>query len=86
MFQTAWKKFLWSKEFKTLCLGHMLLEILKAKNLLEHFMKKKKKMLKTNQKDFRVEKGIKSEDNKIYVKWKSYNNSFNSWIDKKEIA
>ena len=42
MFQTAWKKFLWSKEFKTLCLGHMLLEILKAKNLLEHFMKKKK--------------------------------------------
>ena len=43
-------------------------------------------MLKTNQKEFRVEKGIKSEGNKIYVKWKSYNNSFNSWIDKKEIA
>ena len=46
----------------------------------------KKKMLKTNQKEFRVEKGIKSEGDKIYVKRKSYNNSFNSWIDKKEIA
>ena len=22
---------------------------------------------------------------KLYVKWKSYNNSFNSWIDKKDI-
>ena len=50
------------------------------------YEKKKKKMLKTNQKEFRVEKGIKSEGDKIYVKRKSYNNSFNSWIDKKEIA
>ena len=45
-----------------------------------------KKLLKTNQKEFRVEKVIKSEGDKIYVKWKSYNNYFNSWIDKKEIV
>ena len=37
---------------------------------------------KTNQKGFRVKKVIKKKDNKLYVKWKSYDYSFNSWIDK----
>ena len=41
-----------------------------------------KELQKTNQKEFRIEKVIKREGNKIYVKWKGYNNSFNSWIDK----
>ena len=39
---------------------------------------------KINQKDFRVEKVIKRKGDKLYVKWKDYDNSFNSWIDKKE--
>ena len=43
-------------------------------------------MQKTNQKEFRVEKGIKRKGNKLYIKWKGYNNSFNSWIDKKDIV
>ena len=38
---------------------------------------------KTNQKDFRIEKIIKKKGDKLYVKWKGYYNSFNSWIDKK---
>ena len=38
---------------------------------------------KINQKEFRIEKLIKRKGNKLYVKWKGYNNSFNSWIDKK---
>ena len=33
----------------------------------------------------RVEKVIKRKGNKLYIKWKSHNNSFNSWIDKKYI-
>ena len=33
--------------------------------------------------EFTVEKVIKRNDNKLYVKWKSYDNSYNSWIDKK---
>ena len=41
---------------------------------------------KTNQKDFRIEKIIKKKDDKLYVKWKGYYNSFNSWIDKKGIV
>ena len=32
-----------------------------------------------------IEKIIKTKNNKIYVKWKGYNNSFNSWIDKNNI-
>ena len=42
-----------------------------------------KELQKANQKEFRVEKVIKKNGNKLYVKWKGYDNSFNSWIDKK---
>ena len=44
-----------------------------------------KELQKTNQKGFRIKKVIKRKGNKLYVKWKGYNNSFNSWIDKKEL-
>ena len=44
------------------------------------------KLQKTNQKEFRIETLIKRKDNKLYVKWKGYNNSFNRWIDKKGIV
>ena len=44
-----------------------------------------KELQKTNQKEFRIEKVIKRKENKLYVKWKGYNNSFNSWIDKKDL-
>ena len=37
---------------------------------------------KTNQKEFRIEKVIKKKGNKLYVRWKGYDNSFNSWVDK----
>ena len=61
----------------------MLLLILKAKKLLERFTKKNCK--KQNQKEFRVEKVITRKRDKLYVKWKGYDSSFNSWIDKKDI-
>ena len=61
----------------------MLLVILKMKKLLELFMKNSCK--RTNQKEFRVEKVINRKGNDLYVKWKGYNSSFNSWIDKKNI-
>ena len=44
-----------------------------------------KELQKTNQKDFRIEKILKTKGKKLYVKWKGYNNSFNSWIDKKDL-
>ena len=54
-----------------------------VKKLLEHFMKKK--LQNTNQQEFRIEKVIKRKGDKLYVKWKGYDNSFNSWIDKKDL-
>ena len=42
-----------------------------------------KELQKANQKEFRTEKVIKKKENKLYMKWKGYNNSFNTWIDKK---
>ena len=41
---------------------------------------------KTNQKEFRIEKVMKRQGYELYVKWKRYDNSFNSWIDKKDIV
>ena len=45
-----------------------------------------KELQKTDQKEFRIEKVIKRKGDKLYVKWKGYDNSFNSWIDKKDIV
>ena len=44
-----------------------------------------KELQKTNQEEFRIEKVIKRKGDKMYVKWKGYYNSFNSWIDKKDL-
>ena len=41
---------------------------------------------KTKQNEFRIEKVIKKKGDKLYVKWKGYDNSLNSWIDKKDIV
>ena len=58
--------------------------ILMVKKLLEVFMKKNwKRLIK---KKFRIKKVIKRKGDKLYVKWKGYNNSFNSLIDKKDLV
>ena len=44
---------------------------------------KKKKKKKSKCLQFRVKKVIKRKGNKLHVKWKGYNNFFNSWTDKK---
>ena len=45
-----------------------------------------KELQKTNQKEFRIEKVLKKKCDKLYVKWKDYDNSFNGWIDKKDLV
>ena len=37
-----------------------------------------KELHSTNQQEFRIQKVIKRKGDKLYVKWKGYNNSFNS--------
>ena len=55
-------------------------------NVFWEIIEKKNKKIKIIKKEFRVEKVIKKNGDKLYVKWKGYDNSFNSWIDKKDIV
>ena len=45
----------------------------------------KNELQKTNPKESRTEKLIKRKGDKLYIKWKGYCSSFNSWIEKKII-
>ena len=40
---------------------------------------------KTNLTLYVIEKIIKTKNDKLFVKWRGYNNSFNSWINKKDV-
>ena len=55
----------------------------KGKEIIGTFCEKE--LQKTNQQEFRIEKVIKKKGDKLYVKWKGYDSSFNSWIDKKDL-
>ena len=57
---------------------------LNGEEIIEIFYEKE--LQKTNQKEFRIEKVLKKKGGKLHVKWKSYDNSFNSWIDKKDLV
>ena len=60
--------------------GHILLVILKSKELLERFTEKN---YKNKSKRVQSRKKIKRKGDKLHVKPKGYNNFLNSWIDKK---
>ena len=39
----------------------------------------------SKKKKFRLEKVLKRKGDKLYVRWKGYDNSLNSWIDKRDL-
>ena len=45
-----------------------------------------KELQKIDRQEFRIEKVIKKKVDKLYVKWKGYDNSVNSWIDEKDLV
>ena len=45
-----------------------------------------KELQKPTQEKFRIDKVIKRKSERMLVKWKGHNNSFNSWINKKDIV
>ena len=71
------------KKVKTIVSWTYVINDLNGEKIIGSFYEKE--LRKTNQKQFRIEKVIKRKGNKLYVKWKGYNNSFNSWIDKKDL-
>ena len=44
-----------------------------------------KELQKISQEKFRIEKVLKRKSDKLYVKWKGYDDSFNSWFDKEDL-
>ena len=56
---------------------------LNGEEITESFYEKE--LQKTNQKEFRIEKVLKRKGGKLRVKWKGYDNSFNSWINRKDL-
>ena len=45
-----------------------------------------KELQKIYQQEFRIEEVTKKKGDKLYVKWKGYDDSFNSWINKKDLV
>ena len=44
-----------------------------------------KELQKVSQEKFRIEKIIKRKGDKLYGKWKEYDKSFNSWVNKTDL-
>ena len=71
------------KKVKNIVPWTYVISDLNGEEIVETFSEKE--LQKTNQTEFRVEKVIKRKRDILYVKWKGYNTSFNSWIDKNDI-
>ena len=61
-----------------------VINYLKGEGFLGRFYEKE--LQQTDQKEFRIENIMKRKGDKLYVKWKGYNNWFNCWINKKDIV
>ena len=79
----VWRNF-FIKKVKNTVLWTYVFSDLKGEKIVGMFYEKE--LQKANQKEFRVEKVIKGKGDKLYVKWKGYDTSFNCWIDKKDIV
>ena len=78
IFQIALQKILSLQKLEILFRGHILSVILKVKKLFD-----KKELRRIYQKELRVENVTNRKGDRLYVKWKGQDSSFNSWIDKK---
>ena len=72
------------KKVKTTVPWTYVIDDLNGEEIIGTFYEKE--LQKTNQEEFRIEKVVKRKGDKMYVKWKGYNNSFNSWIDKASLV
>ena len=75
MFQIGLKNFLWIKKVKNTVPWTYVVSDLNREEIVGIFYKKE--LQKKKSKEFRVEKVIKREGEKVYIKWKSYHSSFN---------
>ena len=78
------KKFLWLKKIKNTVSWTYVINDLNGEETVWKFYEKE--LEKNNQEELRMEKIIKRKGNKLHVKWKGYDNAFNSWVDEKDIV
>ena len=50
------------------------------------FYKKELQKTKNNSDEYMIEKILKTNNNKLYFKWRGYSNNFDSWIDKNSVT
>ena len=50
------------------------------------FYEKELQKIRNTSDEYIIEKLLKTNKNKIYVKWRGYSNNFNSWIDKNSVT
>ena len=79
-----WSEGIFIKKIKNTVPWTYVLNDLNGEEIIGTFYENE--LQKTNQKEFRIEKVRKKKGDKLYVKWKGYDNSFNSWIDKNDIV
>ena len=72
------------KEIKNTVPWTYVIDDLNCEEIIGAFYRKVLK--KIGQQEFRIKKVVKKKGNKLYVKWKGYDSSFNSWIDKKDLS
>ena len=82
MLQIGQKKFLLLVKLKTIPWTYVVSDLNSGK-IIESFYEKE--LQKASQEEFSIEKVLKRKGDKLCVKWKGYDNSFNSWIDKKDL-
>ena len=78
-----WKKILWLKRLKILFYRYVISD-LNGEEIVGRFYEYE--LQKTNQKEIRVGKVIKGKVDKLDIKWKAWDGSFDIWIDKKDIV
>ena len=70
-------------KIKNTVLWTYVINDLNGKEIIGSFYEKE--LQKASQKEFRIERVLKRNGDKLYLKWKGYNNAFNSCIDKKDL-
>ena len=72
------------KEIKNRVLRIYVIDDVNDEEIIGTFYEKV--LQKKDQQEFRIEKVIKRNGDKLYVKWKGYDNLFYSWINKKDLV
>ena len=72
------------KKIKNTVLWRYVLNALNGEEIIGTFYENE--LQETKQNELRIKKLTKRKGDKLYVKWKGYDNSFNSCIDKKDIV